>query len=117
MIAFEPDPVNFSFLVRNIDRHKLTNVTPVQAAIAGKAGRAAFNCEGATGSGLARHIDRASVGNIVMVDALSLEDAFTRWGNPQFCKIDIEGAEVEVIASAQLFLQTKIATSCWTPAI
>jgi hypothetical protein len=31
--AFEPDPINYSFLLRNIERQKLTNVIPLQRAI------------------------------------------------------------------------------------
>ena len=47
MIAFEPDPETFNYLLRNIKRHNLTNVTAVQAAIAGTSGSAPFNAEGA----------------------------------------------------------------------
>ena len=100
VVAFEPDPLNFPLLLRNIERHDLTNVTPVQIAIAGTRGKLAFNAEGATGSGLAHTLPRASVGDVVLVEAITLEDAFTNWGTPQLCKIDIEGSEIEVISAA-----------------
>ncbi len=105
VIAFEPDPVNFELLLRNIERHKLTNVTPLQVAIAGTRGQAEFNCEGTIGSGLTRHSSRSTVGSIAVVQTLTLQDAFYKWGPFQFCKIDIEGAELEVIASSQNFLR------------
>ena len=105
VVAFEPDPVNFSLLVCNIERHKLENVLAVQIAIAGVRGVAAFNSEGTIGSGLARASFRATVGNVVMVNTVTLEDAFREWGSPQFCKIDIEGSEIEVIESAHDFLK------------
>ena len=101
VIAFEPDPRNFPFLLRNIERHCLTNVIALPMAISSKTGEESFNSEGATGSGLARHIQRATTGRAVNVPALSLRDAFATYGVPQFCKIDIEGAEVDVVSAAR----------------
>jgi FkbM family methyltransferase len=105
VIAFEPDPVNFSLLLRNIERHNLTNVTALKIAIAGTRGYAEFNCEGTIGSGLSRHSGRAPVGNVATVETVTLEDAFRQWGPPSFCKIDIEGAETEVISASREFLR------------
>jgi hypothetical protein len=45
VIAFEPDPVNFSLLLQNIELHKLTNVTPLQIAVSDRNGDADFNGE------------------------------------------------------------------------
>ncbi len=100
VIAFEPDPGNFAILKRNIDRHGLTNVVAENAAIASRGGRLAFNAEGTIGSSLVSLLNRESVGETVTVDALTLEDAFARWGVPAFCKVDIEGAEVDVFRSS-----------------
>lgn len=105
VIAFEPDPTNFGLLLRNLERHNLTNVTPVQAAIAATRGQAPFHCEASIGSGLARQSTRPSIGEVKMVDTLTLEDVFSRWAEPQFCKIDIEGTELEVIESSGELLQ------------
>jgi len=106
VIAFEPDPVNFSLLLANIERHSLDNVLPLQIAVAGIQGEAKFSSEGTIGSTLMRNSSRASVGNVVMVKTVTLEDAFREWGPPKFCKIDIEGSEIEVIASARDFLKS-----------
>lgn len=100
VIAFEPDPVNFSLLVRNIERNSLANVTPVQIAIAGRRGQAEFHAEGAIGSGLKRHSSRPAAGSVILVETITLEDAFAKWGAPNFCKLDIEGSEIEVISSS-----------------
>jgi FkbM family methyltransferase len=105
VIAFEPDPLNHLLLLRNIERHSLNNVTPLKIAIAGSRGRAAFHCEGTIGSGLARHSSRAAAGWVEMVETITLADAFERWGTPQLCKIDIEGAEVEVVSGASELLR------------
>ncbi|HEY5328712.1 MAG TPA: FkbM family methyltransferase [Acidobacteriaceae bacterium] len=100
VVSFEPDPVNFEILKRNIERHNLDNVVVERAAIAGTSGQLAFNSEGTIGSSLVSLLHRESAGSIAMVEAITLAEAFERWGPPAFCKIDIEGAEVEVIASA-----------------
>jgi len=100
VVCFEPDPGNFAILKRNIERHNLDNVVVEQAAIAGTSGQLAFNSEGTIGSSLVSLLHRESAGSIAMVEAITLAEAFERWGPPAFCKIDIEGAEVEVIASS-----------------
>ena len=101
VIAFEPDPLNHSLLLRNIARHRLDNVVPLKLAIAGSRGFAPFHCEGTIGSGLARLSSRAPVGPVEMVETITLADGFERWGIPAWCKVDIEGAEIEVISAAQ----------------
>jgi FkbM family methyltransferase len=103
VVCFEPDPVNFAILQRNIERHRMANVTAVNLAIAGTNGKLAFNSEGTIGSSLVSLLGRESAGSVLMVDAITLQDAFDQYGVPAFCKIDIEGAEVDVIAkSAEL---------------
>ncbi len=100
VIAFEPDALNHSLLLHNIRRHRLKNVTVVNAAVAQTTGRAAFYREGALGSCLSRCSPRGTAGTTETVTTISLADAFSRWGVPDLCKIDIEGAEIEVIAAA-----------------
>jgi len=100
VVCFEPDPVNFAILERNIERHALSNVVTVNSAIAGTSGKLAFNSEGTIGSSLVSLMGRESVGSVAMVEALTLGDVFVCYGEPAFCKIDIEGAEVDVIAKS-----------------
>lgn len=100
VICFEPDPTNFELPTRNIARHGLRNVTAVQMAVAGSSGTLAFNSEATLGSGLLSLLDRESVGDIVEVQAITLGEAFRRWGVPKLCKIDIEKAEIEVLRSS-----------------
>ena len=105
VVAFEPDPVNYSLLVDNIERHQLTNVVPLQIAISDRTGDAEFSSEGTIGSKLMQHATRTSVGTVVAVKAITLVDAFEQWGPPSFCKIDIEGAEIAVISASRDLLR------------
>jgi len=104
--AFEPDPLNFSLLQRNIARHGLTNVFPLQVAISATSGSADFFCEGTLGSTLAAHSSRIYGGGITRVQTITFEQACLTYGVPAFAKIDIEGAEVAVLAAAADFLKT-----------
>ncbi len=101
VIAFEPDPLSYGLLVRNLERHGQRNVTALNIALSGKTGRAAFNSEGTIGSGLTSLMERDSVGRTVEVETVTMAEAFARWGRPAFCKMDIEGAELEVLASSE----------------
>lgn len=105
VVCFEPDPVNYELLVRNIERHALKNVYVEQRAIAGERGELAFSAEGTIGSMLASLLTRESAGKVVTVQAWTLADAFERYGVPAFCKIDIEGAEIEVIRVSEELLR------------
>jgi FkbM family methyltransferase len=104
--AMEPDPINFSLLQHNIERHNLKNVTALQIAVSNACGAATFNSEGTIGSGLEYALDRPTTGKKVEVKTVTLEEACRLWGVPNFCKIDIEGAEIEVLRDSVRFLST-----------
>ncbi len=119
VVAFEPDPLNYELLVRNVQRHHLKNVVPVHCAIGGSSGVAPFFSEGAMGSSLKRQSSRATVGRIQHVRVLSFEQACEDYGIPEFVKVDIEGSEIEMIAAAQPFLRREaiyfaLDTNHWT---
>jgi FkbM family methyltransferase len=105
--SFEPDPVNFKLLTRNVERHGLKNVTPLPFGISDKTEDAAvFLSEGTLGSRLERHSTRTTVGDIHSVQTLSLADACARYGIPNFVKVDIEGSEIDMLAAAVPFLRS-----------
>jgi len=106
VFAFEPDPTAYEHLLKNITLHSLSNVIPVCAALSDECGTRAFASEGTIGSTLAQ-FQKAGRGKIINVDALTLEAACSRVGFvPTFVKMDIEGAEVGVIASSSDFLRS-----------
>lgn len=104
VIAFEPDPLNVELLRRNVERHKLANVTVVQAAMSDHDGSQQFNSEGALGSALTSAIDRPSADQTMTVPTITLERACREYGPPAFVKIDAEGSEIEILSGAQEFL-------------
>jgi FkbM family methyltransferase len=105
VIAFEPDPLHHSLLLRNVERHQLSNVTVVDAAIASTAGFAMFQAEGTIGSNLASVSSRDTVGSTMQVRTMTLAHAFSQYGKPDLCKIDIEGAEIAVLNASRDLLK------------
>jgi FkbM family methyltransferase len=103
--AFEPDGLAYEYLMRNIDLHKLENVFPVNKALAGESGTALFSMDGTLGAGLTSSVQCVNKQSVRQVETLSLADACRAYGVPAYVKMDIEGAEVDVIEGAAQFLK------------
>jgi FkbM family methyltransferase len=96
VIAVEADPYMFSLLEENICRFKLTDVTLINKAIAVGASEVTFHCEGAN-AGRIHALDDAI--EKVSVPVISLDELLAE--PVEFLKLDIEGAESDVICSSQ----------------
>jgi FkbM family methyltransferase len=100
IIGFEPDPAIFPYLHENIARNGLNDVRLVQAALSGRKGTFTFYSDGKYGSYLAEH----APGNIpegwtkYKVPCVRLRDYLTE--RVDFLKMNIEGAEWEVLADS-----------------
>ncbi len=104
--AFEPDETNYEFLLRNIEMHRLANVVPVKAALSDRTGTAEFCMDGTMSAGLSDSLAYSAGENGRVVETLSLRDACARFGAvPNYIKMDIEGAELSVVASSVDFLK------------
>jgi FkbM family methyltransferase len=91
IIAFEPDEVNFKLLKKNIESFGYNNVTARKEAVWIENTQLQFAGEGSMSS----RIGSGSSKNSVQVKAVRLKDFLNRPVN--FLKIDIEGAEYQVI--------------------
>jgi FkbM family methyltransferase len=104
--AFEPDDLNYEYLTRNIELNGLRNVIPVKKALAGTTGTAEFNMDGTMSAGLSEYLVYSEESRFKTVSTISLQDACEELGEvPKYVKMDIEGAEVAMIDSAQTFLK------------
>ncbi|MEX2582353.1 MAG: FkbM family methyltransferase [Gemmatimonadota bacterium] len=94
--AFEPDPRNCAHLRRHLAINRLANAEVVQGAVSNEDGVARFRFGSGSGTG---HL---SDDGTIEVETLSL-DAFCglRGLQPDFIKIDTEGAEVRVLEGAR----------------
>ena len=100
VVCLEPDPLNFDLLQRNINRHALQNVTVLQCAAGGYCGPISFASEGAIYSQMQKFLTRESSGKLLTVDCRSFQSLCEEFGVPSFVKVDIEGAELEMLEAA-----------------
>lgn len=101
VFALEPDPDNRVLLARNLEMNGAANVTVLPYALWDADGVLRFRARGDYGSTLASLSEgRTSAGLEVDVEAVSPTTLLARTGRaPDFIKMDIEGAEVEVLAA------------------
>lgn len=100
VIAFEPDEKNFELLLQNVKQNNLTDVECRKEAIWIKEGLLTFASEGTQASQITSDNSSKSRSS---VKAIRLADILKN-SNVEFLKIDIEGAEVEVIKDCDQFL-------------
>jgi FkbM family methyltransferase len=109
--AVEPDATNFECAQINVkmaeDVMGLKNITLIRKAIWSHSKGLLFSNEGAMGSS-AVAITGGLRGKEEIVPSMRLEDFFEEYGltRADFVKIDIEGAEVEVLQSSASFLKS-----------
>lgn len=96
--AFEADPAVFRVLEENIRRNGLTGVDAVQAAVSSRTGVATFVSEHDYDGTLGEYAqgDRAGAGQTVPL--VRFRDLLER--EVDFAKLNIEGAELEVVRDA-----------------
>jgi FkbM family methyltransferase len=97
--ALEPDPANRVLIQKNLDLQGLTNVTVLPYGLWSETTNLAFAATGGSGSSFQCVRDHNDIGVKPMeITTLSPSDLLNRIGRvPDFIKMDIEGAEVEVI--------------------
>lgn len=99
IIAYEADPGIFAVLQQNIKGNGITDVELHNKAVWSSETNVQFNVEGADGG----RIGRESGGNSVFVPTVGLA-SLVRDRSFDFVKIDIEGAEVEVLRDGDAYL-------------
>jgi FkbM family methyltransferase len=95
VVAFEPDPSNFALLNENVKTFSLKDVELVNKAIWKEDTVLSFSSFGNVGSKI---VSAETVDNVISVPAVSLS-SYLKNNIVDFLKIDIEGAEYEVLKS------------------
>lgn len=95
VVAFEPAPRNLRYLWAHVQRNRLDNVQVITAAAAASQAMTGFDTAGDPGRG---HLSQAAT---QIVTTVRLDDVAARLGRmPDLIKIDVEGAEADVLRGA-----------------
>tara|TARA_B100000686_G_C16635479_1_gene887037 strand:- start:133 stop:840 length:708 start_codon:yes stop_codon:yes gene_type:complete len=101
VLAFEPDSMNYRYLSKHVDWNKLDNVERLNSAVSFEKGTATFTKGTGTGTGHLSSNGDISVSTITLDEELSAREF-----EPTHIKIDVEGAEVDVLSGALSTLRT-----------
>jgi FkbM family methyltransferase len=103
VVAIEPDPRNRLQLENNISLNAITNATIVPLAAWSHAGKVRW--QGDSVEPVWHKIDESSGSGLV--DAVTVDDLVRRFGltRVDWIKLDVEGAEVEVLKGAEQSIQ------------
>jgi FkbM family methyltransferase len=105
VVAFEPSPVVFSRLTRNLTINHLDNVFPFQAALTDHTGLCRFDSGVSTHTGGAHLTESGSLIVLGMGDELVIELLKAIGGDRRtIIKIDVEGAELLVLRTLSRWL-------------
>ena len=103
VVAFEPVPRNLGYLRRHLALNHCEDVTVVAAAVSDRSGTARFR-DGPAHTVGTLATDGGSEG-VYVVDVVAL-DNYTGAPAPRVIKIDVEGAEADVLRGAHRVLRT-----------
>jgi FkbM family methyltransferase len=100
--AFEPLPRNIKFLIQHVQINRYENIKIIEAAVSDHEGDAYFDLGASTAMG---HL---SQGGELKVNVVRLDEMLARGEilPPDYMKIDVEGAEFDVIQGSQNILET-----------
>jgi FkbM family methyltransferase len=106
VIAFEPLPANFRALEENVRLNSLENVTIREEAVGERSGETRFEFPRQEPTLIAGPLLAGDTQDVLTVKGISLDDVFFANAAPvQFIKMDVEGAEIEVLRGARQLLE------------
>jgi FkbM family methyltransferase len=99
--VFEPLPRNLHYLKQHLTLNRISNVSVIEAAVSNRSGRLTFQ------EGPSRARGRLHEGGELVVEVVALDELIESGSlpDPQYMKIDVEGAEMRVLEGASQLLE------------
>ncbi len=117
VVSFEPEIKNFLILEKNIELNNLKNILPIRKGLFSKKGKLRFYLDGEEeGNGAHSLIKRTNKFIEIEVDTLDNIVLKNKIKNIRLIKIDVEGAEADVLIGANKTLKKyhpKILLEAW----
>jgi FkbM family methyltransferase len=102
VVACEPSPRNLRHLRGHVEMNRLRNVEVVAAAVCDREGTASFSSGGGSGTG---HLAGKGEGKIRVVTTTVDRLRSSTGLSPDFLKVDVEGAELDLLRGAAATLR------------
>ncbi len=111
IFSFEPGPLQYSLLLKNIHHNQLSkNIEVFNTAVSESLGEMEFHVHGPGHSSGDGFLDtgRAGESKVIKVKTVSLDEWWTNRQKPavNLLKIDTEGAEIQVLKGARNLIET-----------
>lgn len=106
IFSFEPVPVNYEILLKNIELNQLVNIEARQEAVSDEVGKKLLEIsEASDNCGFYGHTNAKTI-NQIQVDTVILDDILAQFIDKDiFIKIDVEGAELSVLRGMQKIIE------------
>lgn len=96
--SFEPDPVAFSILSKNVTENSYNNVVLINKAVTNKTGFEKFSTDSDESLSVANYLLKEEPEKFVTVETITLDDFFKNMSsNMSIVKMDVEGAEFKAL--------------------
>lgn len=112
--AYEPEPTNYSVLLKNVKENNLQNVRSFQAALTGDGRNITLFCHPTNSGG---HSTVRKIGEALDVSGCSLETALGRLSHDtcDLMKVDCEGGEADIFRSMTSAQSSRITNILYEP--
>jgi FkbM family methyltransferase len=107
VIAFEPSAENYGYLKDNIERNEIDNINPLNIAVGDEDGESVMFVDPRPGSGIHSLSKDKMLKKEERVNVMTIDSLMEVYETPKVIKIDVEGAELDVIRGAKKTIRNK----------
>lgn len=102
VLSFEPNPENFRLLKSNLHLNQLQNVTPINLAVSDRVATKKLYATKLNSGGYSFFPKHPETQSMVKVKTITLAQIFSRYhlSRVDFMKVDVEGAEYDILLTA-----------------